>query len=660
MTQKKKKSTLQKSSTTSNAQEISIKGRIAWESDSNWLFMPPEWCKRYLGELPNFSWLLLSCSEYTFLCRPLPLLPCPEPTLIPSKCYYPHAHTGSGVEDLKWDMSEERTFQVRVVEKLPLCGKLEVQLDDYAWTEEDWVMLNCTFSRMPVRPGLQVTCTGKTLIYKLCVEKTYDADYSEKSDWMLVTKDTKVIIQKKNTAKLSPGLEMLVAGPKGIGKAHFVEEHLKDAPIIPFGKAEDFSEALKLAELASKQTPNQVVLLIKDLDVLAPRDSKEDQLEFVEALLNIPSYITVFGCDTNVANVCPRLKFRTKNLLKAPEDVLSVFRSFWPYHFELSNRVGEFVDQRIKGYLPGDLERVMLDAIAQIDPLLISGKKQPEEDELCNIFKSALAANPPTLLQGYRVQGTDVGMSWDQLGGLFEVKPLLERYVEWPLTRAQEMKAMGLKPPKGILLHGPPGCSKTCIAKAIAAKNAFTFCTLDVADIFSAYVGESEAIIRQVFAQARLAQPAIVFVDEIDALVGRREFGGAGGDVVQERVLTTFLTEMDGVGVEDGERVMVLAATNRLEALDPAIVRPGRFDLVLHVGLPNREERIDILNTYARGAQVSMEIDADEWAADQTEGWSGAELKNLFRASLSTACTKVDIDSVKKGFEVVLRTRNSR
>lgn len=637
---------------------IKLEGKVAWEMDSSWLYLPPEWCKEHLGGQPNFTWLLVSNAKYTFLCRPLPIKPFPLPTIIPTKFYLPENKREE--LELKWGTEEVQEFQVKVVEKLRICTSLKVELDDFAWTEQDWVILNCALHKTPVRPALQVTCTGKSFVYKMRVLNVYHKDELVEDEWMLVTKETKLEIRKSTGVELETGLELVVAGPKGIGKTFYVENFVKNSPIIPITKTEELELATKHAVLLSKQTDGQIVLLIKNLDTLAPRDAKGDQLDFVNALIELPSYITVFGCVTNIADICPRLKFRNKHLMRAPEELLPVFKGFWPFKFEIPATVEYFVDQRIRGYLPGDLEKVMEYAIVRIDPIIQT--KQPSEDELISIFKEALAVNPPTLLKGYRIQGTDFGVSWDQLGGLFKVKPLLERYVEWPLTRASQMKVIGLRPPRGILLHGPPGCSKTCIAKAIASKNAFTFCTLDVADIFSAYVGESERLIRQVFAQARLTQPSIVFVDEIDALVGKRDFGSGGGDVVQERVLTTFLTEMDGVGgVEDDERVMVLAATNRLAALDPAITRPGRFDVIIHVDLPNKEERIHILKTFAKGSSVIIDDDALEWAANRADGWSGAELKDLFRTAMSLSGGEcVTLPLMSDGFDKVIRTRNKR
>ena len=146
---------------------------------------------------------------------------------------------------------------------------------------------------------------------------------------------------------------------------------------------------------------------------------------------------------------------------------------------------------------------------------------------------------------------------------------------------------MGILAPKGILLHGPPGCAKTTIARTAAATSNASFITLSGGDMYSAYVGESERLIRTTFHQARQALPAIIFFDEIDTIVGKRSFGGGGGggsDGVQTRILSTLLNEMDGI--VGSNRLLVIAATNRVDMVDPALLRPGRFDVHIHVPLP--------------------------------------------------------------------------
>lgn len=188
----------------------------------------------------------------------------------------------------------------------------------------------------------------------------------------------------------------------------------------------------------------------------------------------------------------------------------------------------------------------------------------------------------PSMVYDHRVP-IPVGVTWSDIVGIDDIRDYVRKLVEYPITKAEQYKALGLKPPKGILLHGPPGCSKTTIAKAMANASCHAFFSLNPASLYSAYVGESERIVREVFKAARQAAPSIIFVDELDTLVGKRATSGSvGADVVQERILSAFLNEMDGV-MALPQNVMVLGATNRLQAIDKAILRPGRFDHIIEV-----------------------------------------------------------------------------
>jgi SpoVK/Ycf46/Vps4 family AAA+-type ATPase len=186
-------------------------------------------------------------------------------------------------------------------------------------------------------------------------------------------------------------------------------------------------------------------------------------------------------------------------------------------------------------------------------------------------FSAALALVGPSVARG--TARAFPPASWDDVGGLEDVKKRLRQAVEWPLAHAAAFARLGLSPPRGVLLHGPPGCAKTTLARAAAAASGATFVPLAGAELYSMYVGEGEAALREAFRAARLAAPAIVFVDELDTLVGRRGGGGgtAGRNDASARILSTFLTEMDGLEAAQG--VLVLATTNRPHAIDPALLR---------------------------------------------------------------------------------------
>ena len=220
-------------------------------------------------------------------------------------------------------------------------------------------------------------------------------------------------------------------------------------------------------------------------------------------------------------------------------------------------------------------------------------------------------------------------LGWEEIGGLETVKRRLRRAVEWPLLHADAYRRLGVTPPKGVLLHGPPGCSKTSLARAAAGGAHASFYYLSGAALYSPYVGEAERRLREFFALGRATSPAILFLDELEALVGGRDNGaGGGGDEVQLRVLSTLLNEMDGVAPL--ERVLLIGATNRPDLLDAALLRPGRFDEQLLVPPPDEAGRGQVLAVHTRRMPLAADVELGPLAA-RTAGWSGAQLAALCR-----------------------------
>ena len=239
-------------------------------------------------------------------------------------------------------------------------------------------------------------------------------------------------------------------------------------------------------------------------------------------------------------------------------------------------------------------------------------------------FEAAMAAVDPSAMREYVVETPLT--TFADVGGLAEVKDVLRETVMWPLSYERLFEATNTSPPSGILLYGPPGTGKTLLARAIAGESEVNFVHVAGPELIDKYVGESEKAIREVFDRARQTAPTIVFFDEIDALAGRR----GGEDDVTERVVSQLLTELDGL--QDNPNLIVLAATNRYEALDPALLRPGRLETHVEVPLPDREARRAILAVHADGKPLDGGVDLDA-LAERTEGRSGADLEALVRQS---------------------------
>ena len=259
-----------------------------------------------------------------------------------------------------------------------------------------------------------------------------------------------------------------------------------------------------------------------------------------------------------------------------------------------------------------------------------------------DIFEAVSVAN-----QG-SIQGSVAQTSWDDIGGLSETKRIVREAVEWPITRAKDLREFGIKPPRGVLLYGPPGCGKTMIARAIATSLSSSFFSISAAAVFQMYLGESERVVRELFALARQKSPAVIFIDEIDAMVGKR--GSVTG--VSERVLSTFLNEMDGVSsLED---IVVVAATNRKDSLDEALCRPGRFDCLVEV-LPSQtvEDIRAILKVCVRKMPVSEET-IEEVARLIPIGSSGAEVDNWCREAALCALNSGSETIKTSHFQTVL------
>jgi transitional endoplasmic reticulum ATPase len=256
-----------------------------------------------------------------------------------------------------------------------------------------------------------------------------------------------------------------------------------------------------------------------------------------------------------------------------------------------------------------------------------------------NDFQESLKEIEPSAMREVLVEVPNV--KWTDVGGLQDVKEELQEAVEWPLKYPEIFEHLDAKPPKGILLYGPPGTGKTLLARAVANESEANFISVKGPELLSKWVGESEKAVREIFRKARQAAPTIVFFDELDAIAPTRG-GGHGNTHVTERVVSQILTELDGL--EELEDVIVIGATNRLDIVDPALLRPGRFDKLLHVPIPDLEARKEIMKIHLKRKPLAEDVSVDQ-LAEKTKGYSGADLASLCNTAVMLAIKKHIVES---------------
>ena len=330
------------------------------------------------------------------------------------------------------------------------------------------------------------------------------------------------------------------------------------------------------------------------------------------------------------------------------------------------------------GFVGADLEALAreaaMSALRQILPDLDLAKADIPFETLRKLevsmdnFEDAMKEVEPSAIREVFVEVPDV--KWEDVGGLEDIKEELKEAVEWPLKYSALFKKAGAQPPKGILLYGPPGTGKTLLAKAVASQTGVNFISVKGPSLISKFVGESEKSLREVFKTAKQASPTILFFDEIDALVPRR--GSSSTDAhVTERVISQFLTEMDGI--EELKGVVVLAATNRLDLIEPAILRSGRFDLLLPLPKPDQATREQIFKIHVRNKPLAQDVDLKE-LAKATEGKTGSDIEGICRKAVMQALrehinreagpkpreSKAELKVLKRHFEEAHRLDRAR
>ena len=288
------------------------------------------------------------------------------------------------------------------------------------------------------------------------------------------------------------------------------------------------------------------------------------------------------------------------------------------------------------GFTGADLAAIVKEAVMRSVKRAIEQSSGDEERVLSTIqvkFEDFLVAYKSIVPSGLREVYIEIPeVRFNDIGGLEEAKQVLRENVEYPLKHPDFYEKFNIKPPRGVLLYGPPGCGKTLLAKAIAAESGANFIAIRGPEILSKWVGESERAIREIFRKAKLHSPSVIFIDEVDAITSIRGYASDSG--VTEKIVAQLITEMDGI--HDYKGVVVLAATNRPDLLDPALLRPGRFDKLMYIPPPDYSTRLEILRILTASLPLSPSVNLSE-LAKVTERYSGADLEALVREAVMIA-----------------------
>jgi transitional endoplasmic reticulum ATPase len=463
---------------------------------------------------------------------------------------------------------------------------------------------------------------------------------------------------------IEPPKGVLLYGPPGVGKtllakalanevgAYFIAINGPEIMSKFYGESEQ--RLREIFEEARKNAP--AIIFIDEIDAIAPKREEvvgEVEKRVVAQLLTLMDGLTergrvvVIGATNRPDALDPALRrpgrFDREIEIPPPDrkarrEILTVHTRNVPLDDDVNlDKIAEMTH----GYTGADIAALVKEAAMNALRRFLSEKNidlsKPIPSEVLRTLKvnmgdfiQAMNMVHPSLLREVFVEVPEV--RWSDIGGLDDVKQQLREAVEWPLRHQDIFEKMGIRPPKGILLYGPPGVGKTLLAKAAATESGANFIAVNGPEILSKWVGESERAIREIFRKARTVAPAIIFLDEIDSIAPAR--GSRTDSGVTDRIVNQLLTEMDGIKPLRG--VVVIAATNRPDLIDPALLRPGRFDRVIKVPPPDRRARLEILRIHTRRVPLAPDVDLEK-LADMTNGYTGADLEALVREAVMLA-----------------------
>jgi len=462
---------------------------------------------------------------------------------------------------------------------------------------------------------------------------------------------------------IEPPKGVILYGPPGTGKtliakaianetgAHFISINGPEIMSKFYGESE--ARLREVFQEAEQNAPS--IVFIDELDAIAPKRGEvtgEVERRVVSQLLTLMDglksrgQVVVIGATNRIEAIDPALRrpgrFDREIRIGVPDrngrrEILLIHTRRMPLAEDVD--LDELADIT-HGFVGADIAALVreaaMNALRRYLPEIDLEKEVIPADVLEKIkvsredFANALKTIQPSALREVVLEVPNV--KWTDIGGLESVKQELMEAVEWPLKYPEVFRRLGIRPPRGILLYGPPGTGKTLLAKAVASESQANFISVKGPEVLSKWVGESEKAVREIFRKARETAPCIIFFDELDSIAPRRGFHTDAG--VTDRIVNQLLTEMDGIQSLKG--VVVLGATNRPDILDPALLRPGRFDRVLYVPPPDKAARLAIFKIHTREMPLDDDVDLDILAS-VTEGYTGADIEAVVREAAMLA-----------------------
>lgn len=479
---------------------------------------------------------------------------------------------------------------------------------------------------------------------------------------------------------IEPPKGVLLYGAPGTGKtllakavanesdAHFID--ISGPELVSKFVGESEERLRSIFEEAKEKAPT--IVFMDEIDAIAPkREEATNEVErrMVSQLLTLMDgmgsrgQVIVIGATNRPNAIDPALRrpgrFDRELEIGVPDrnsrkEIIQIHTRNMPIAKDVD--IEELADMT-HGYTGADITSLAREAamatLRRVLPKIIDKRSIPNEllmslEVTKADFHEAFSSIQPSALREVFIERPNV--HWEDVGGLDTVKAQIKEAVELPIKKPKTFEEMGIRPIRGIMLVGAPGTGKTLLAKAVATERESNFISIKGPEFLSKYVGESEKAVREVFRKARMAAPCIIFIDEIDSIAFARN-SDSSDSMVTERVVDTLLTEMDGL--QELKNVIVIAATNRPDIIDPALLRPGRFDKIVEIPMPDERMRAEILKVHTRRMPLAKDVSIEE-LAKATEGYTGAELENLTREAGMNAIRNNATVVTKADFEYAL------